>query len=186
MGMEHVADLREVSVEPEPITAEHFNEWIRPHWRAMARLAGRYGSDPDDILQDALVAAWRHRRSFDPSRGSARAWLLAIVADQQRKAWRRARALLARSLSAATSRSEVPPGLGRASAGFAPDHLGVDLERALTRLTSRQRLAVDLHYYLGLPVAEAAQVMRCSEGTVKSTLADARTRLRTILGEDYR
>lgn len=168
------------------MTAEHFSEWIRPHWHAMARLAGRYGSDPDDILQDALVAAWRHRRSFDPSRGSARTWLLAIVADQQRKVWRQARAILARSLNAATTRNDVPPGLGTASAGLAPDHVGVDLERALTRLTARQRLAIDLHYYLGLSVSEAALVMRCSEGTVKSTLADARTRLRTILGEDYR
>ncbi len=187
MGMEHVADLREVSVvDPEPITAEHFTEWIRPHWHAMSRLAGRYGTDPDDILQDALVAAWRHRRSFDPARGSARAWLLAIVADQQRKTWRRARALLAGSLKVAATRTDLPPGLGTASAGSAPDHVGLDLERALTRLSLRQRLAIDLHYYLGLSVAEAAQVMRCSEGTVKSTLADARTRLRTILGEDYR
>jgi RNA polymerase sigma-70 factor (ECF subfamily) len=185
MGMDHGADLREVSaVEREPITAEHFNEWIRPHWRAMAMLAGRYAADPDDVLQDALVAAWRHRHSFDPTRGSARSWLLAIVADQQRKAWRRARTLLSRSLSA--SRTELPPGLGSASAGRPPDHLAVDIERAMTRLSPRQRLAVDLHYYLGLPVAEAAEVMRCSEGTVKSTLADARARLRTILGEDYR
>ncbi|HRA75842.1 MAG TPA: sigma factor-like helix-turn-helix DNA-binding protein, partial [Propionicimonas sp.] len=60
------------------------------------------------------------------------------------------------------------------------------LERALRRLSARQRLAVDLHYYLGLDVAGTAAVMRCSPGTVKSTLSDARGRLRRLLGEDYR
>jgi DNA-directed RNA polymerase specialized sigma24 family protein len=29
-------------------------------------------------------------------------------------------------------------------------------------------------------------VMRCSDGTVKSTLFDARTKLRAALGEEYR
>lgn len=59
------------------------------------------------------------------------------------------------------------------------------MERAIRQLSPRQRLVVDLHYFLGLTVADAAGVMRCSEGTVKSTLADARKRLRDLLGEDY-
>jgi RNA polymerase sigma-70 factor (ECF subfamily) len=57
----------------------------------------------------------------------------------------------------------------------------LDLDRALRGLSSRQRLAVELFYYLGLPVSEVALVMGCAEGTVKSTLADARARLRTTL-----
>jgi DNA-directed RNA polymerase specialized sigma24 family protein len=43
-----------------------------------------------------------------------------------------------------------------------------------------------MYYHLGLPVADVAAVMACSPGTVKSTLADARLRLRRELGEDYR
>jgi RNA polymerase sigma-70 factor (ECF subfamily) len=69
---------------------------------------------------------------------------------------------------------------GDAAAGVdvTPD---IDLERAVGRLAPRQRLVVDLHYYVGLDVAETAIVMGCSEGTVKSTLSDARARLRTML-----
>jgi RNA polymerase sigma-70 factor (ECF subfamily) len=63
---------------------------------------------------------------------------------------------------------------------FEPD---VDLERAIARLAHRQRLAVELHYFIGLGVKEAAQVMGCAEGTVKSTLADARERLRGWLDD---
>jgi RNA polymerase sigma-70 factor (ECF subfamily) len=68
----------------------------------------------------------------------------------------------------------------------APAELGfhdesVDLSRALDRLALRQRLAVDCVYFAGLRIAEAAAVMGCAEGTVKSTLADARLRLRAAL-----
>jgi RNA polymerase sigma factor (sigma-70 family) len=57
----------------------------------------------------------------------------------------------------------------------------LDLHRALRRLSRRQRLAVDCFYFAGLSLAETAAVMACAEGTVKSTLADARGRLRTVL-----
>ena len=60
----------------------------------------------------------------------------------------------------------------------------LDLRSALRRLTGRQRLAVELYYYAGLPVAECALVMSCAEGTVKSTLAAARERLRADLEGD--
>ena len=60
----------------------------------------------------------------------------------------------------------------------------VDVEAAVTRLPKRQKLAVDCFYYVGLSVAETAAVMGCSDGTVKSTLSDARKRLRLLLEVD--
>ena len=57
----------------------------------------------------------------------------------------------------------------------------MDVERALGRLTRRQRMAVECVYFVGLTVAETAAVMGCSDGTVKSTLSDARARLRSLL-----
>jgi RNA polymerase sigma-70 factor (ECF subfamily) len=60
----------------------------------------------------------------------------------------------------------------------------VDLDRAIARLAERQQLAVQLHYFVGLSIDETATVMSCSVGTVKSTLFDARSRLRTLLGDD--
>jgi RNA polymerase sigma-70 factor (ECF subfamily) len=60
----------------------------------------------------------------------------------------------------------------------------LDLDRAIGALPERQRLAVELHYYLGLTIAETAAVMECSDGTVKSTLHDARISLRNTLGDE--
>lgn len=165
-------------------TADGFSRWVRPHWPAMARLAARYCVDADDILQDALVAAWRKRSQFDPARGTARTWLLAITADQRSKAWRRTvRAL---------SRPWADPEAGRSGSArsAAPEEaspeLQLDLRRAIGRLPAKQALAVDLYYYLGLGISDVAAVMRCPEGTVKSHLSRARDRLRTQLGDDYR
>ena len=155
-----------------PENAAEFAVWVRPHWPAMAGFARRLSSSADweDVLQEALAASWRKRQQFDPARGSVRSWLLAIVADQAAKRWRRLRPV---------------PEEDRSSQPSEPAH-ALDLERAIRSLTQRQQLAVNLYYYLGLPVAESAAVMGCTEGTVKSTLSAARGRLRELLGEDYR
>lgn len=150
-----------------------FAELVRPHWPQLCALARRLAppQDWEDALQEALSAAWRKRAQFDPARGTARNWLLAVVADQSRKGFRRLRPHL--------ELVDVPE---RDRDGEAD----LDLRRALGALTHRQRAAVALHYYLGLPLAEVADVLACSTGTVKSTLADARARLRRELGEEYR
>lgn len=57
----------------------------------------------------------------------------------------------------------------------------VDVRDALARLAPRQCLAVSLFYLADLSTAEVAAAMDISEGTVKSTLSEARERLRTIL-----
>lgn len=162
-----------VGVAP-PADGAGFVVWVRPHLGAMARLAARLavGADRDDIVQEALARAWAKRSQYDPSRGTPSAWLLAITADQARKAVRRMRA-------------------GGASLTLVDDSAGptarpdldarMDVEHAIGSLTDRQRLAVDCYYFADLSIADTAAVMGCSEGTVKSTLSDARARLRTLL-----
>lgn len=164
-----------VTAAPEPTasapdTAEAYADWLRPHLPAMARLAARLvpDADRDDVVQEALTRSWRKRRQYDATRGTPSAWLLAITADQARQARRRRRPLMLFADGAARVRSTEDR---------------VDVEYAVASLSPRQRLAVDCFYFVGLSVAETAAVMRCSEGTVKSTLSDARQRLRPLLEE---
>jgi RNA polymerase sigma-70 factor, ECF subfamily len=147
---------------------DDFAEWVEPHLVSMAFLAARMvgASDRDDVVQEALTRAWRKRHTFDSSRGTARAWLLAIVADRASRLRQRRKPALP---------------LPREEATAAVDGSSVDLERALDELAPRMRLAVDCVYFVGLSVAETAAVMGIAEGTVKSTLSDARARLRQVL-----
>jgi RNA polymerase sigma-70 factor (ECF subfamily) len=151
-----------------PETAEAFAVWVQPQLADMARLAARMAGafDRDDIVQEALVRAWQKRDQYDDRRGTPAAWLLAITADAARRALRRRRPLAIVADVSVRVRS--------------PDDR-LDIEQAVARLPPRQRLAVDCFYFVGLSVAQTAAVMRCSEGTVKSTLSDARKRLKPFL-----
>ena len=148
--------------------AAAFADWVRPHLTAMANLAARISSydDRDDVVQEALVRAWRKWSTYDPSRGAPLPWLLAITADRARRRRRR------------------PPVLELVDSAVEQRTADIDLELAIGRLSARQHLAVDLYYFVGLDVTATAAVMGCSTGTVKSTLSDARSRLRTLLGDD--
>jgi len=145
-----------------------FDGFVAPHLQAMWVLATRLaGPDArEDVVQEALLTAWRRFSTYDPSRGSARTWLLVLVADKSRKHWRAARPtvqLVDRAQPAADVEAQL------------------DVSQAVAALPRRQRMAVELFYVLGLPVAECAAVMDCAVGTVSSTLSDARKALRATL-----
>ncbi len=149
------------------VDAAQFADLVRPHLTSMTRLASRLGprGAQDDVVQDALVRAWRKRSSYDPERGPFTNWLLAIVANEARRA-----------LSRRPLPMRIEPNVPAPSADEQ-----IDIEMAVRKLPARQKLAVDCFYFAGLSVAQTAAVMECSEGTVKSTLADARAKLRTLL-----
>lgn len=146
-----------------------FGAWVAPHLVPMSNLAARLvgASERDDVVQEALTRAWRKRHTFDSRKGTPRVWLLAIVADRSRRFHQRNRG--------------VRP-LGEPSVS-ATDGSRIDVERAVASLPPRMRSVVDCFYFVDLTVAETARVMGISEGTVKSTLADARERLRPLLEE---
>lgn len=154
-------------------SAHDFAAWVEPHLPAMTRFAARLvpGTDRDDLVQDALVRAWRRWPTYDAGRGAPLPWLLAIVADQGRRGRRRARP------------DAVPWREDDRAVDLAP--ADVDLERAIAALSPRQRTAVDLYYFVDLDIASIAAVMGCAPGTVKATLSQARDRLRVLVGGDH-
>jgi RNA polymerase sigma-70 factor (ECF subfamily) len=146
--------------------ADDFAAAVEPHLPLLGRVAGRLGppGGREDVLQEALLRAWAHRRQYDPRKAPLLTWLVTIVANEARRAPGRRRR---------TSPIPVEVSVGEV---VSDDRL--DLEAATANLPERQRLAVDCFYYVGLSIAQTAAVMGCSEGTVKSALSDARKRLR--------
>lgn len=107
---------------------------------------------------------------YDARLGTVWNWLMTIVANEARRA---------------ANRRRQPPAYRPVIEPLSVDERE-DINAAVRRLPPRQRLAVDCFYYADLSISETAAVMKCTEGTVKSTLADARSRLRSWLIEEGR
>lgn len=59
----------------------------------------------------------------------------------------------------------------------------LDLMVALGRLSSRQRVAIILHYYAGYSTPEIARIIGINAATVRVHLMQGRRRLRQVLGD---
>jgi RNA polymerase sigma-70 factor (ECF subfamily) len=156
----------------ESADAPSFSAWVAPHVAVLAALAVREvgRADAEDLVQDALVRAWRRRTTYRPDRGSARAWVVAVLRDQARRRRMRYRPLMFL-------------GLHRQQDDLVDASVRVEVEQALAVLTRRQREVITLHYLADLPVTEVATVLGISEGAVKAHLFQARSRMRTALEE---
>jgi RNA polymerase sigma-70 factor (ECF subfamily) len=155
--------------EPVPDTSDGFAAWVRPHLAVLRALADRQVGPAagSDVVQEALLRAWRRRSTFRPDLGTPRAWLIGILLDQARR--HRLRSL---------RRPEPPP---PADVAAAPIAERIDVERAVAGLPSRQRQVVTLHYLADLSVAEVAAVLGIGESSVKTHLGAARSALRALL-----
>ena len=60
------------------------------------------------------------------------------------------------------------------------------LERGFSRLSPEQRALIVLHYYLGLPMHETAEIVGLPVGTVKSRLFRTTQQMRAALDADAR
>lgn len=165
-----------------------FGELFGRHRDRLWAVALRTTGNPEDAadgLQDAMVAAYRRAGSFR-GESAVTTWLHRVVVN----------ACLDR-LRAATVRRTHPmpddlddhPRAGRTpgEAPEQPDAASVRAEErraviaALAALPAEQRAAVVLVDMEGYPVAEAARILDCPVGTVKSRCSRARARLAVVL-----
>jgi RNA polymerase sigma-70 factor (ECF subfamily) len=137
--------------------------------------AARITGDPavaDDVVQESLVAVWKSAGRF---RGEGRvlAWLLSIV---HHKALNAVRIQSPVALDEQVDRlaASLPSPEERVTQSE-QRHL---LRAGLERLSAEHRAALELVFYQGLSLSEAAQVCNCPVGTIKSRLNYAKTQLR--------
>ena len=162
-------------VEGDP---EAFTTLVRRHrdrlWAVALRTLGDQ-EEAADALQDALISAFKGARSY---RGDAAVttWLHRIVVNACIDRARRRQA-----------RPSVPLE-GHEPAQRRDDHAAtearLDVQAALARLPTPQRLAVVLVDIEDLPVAEVAQLLGIAEGTVKSRCSRARMALAAMLRDE--
>lgn len=132
---------------------------------AVALASGSYPA-AEDAVQEALVRAWMRSERGEQVE-SLPAWVAAVALNHTRSGWRRAMAER-RARTRLAERSGPEP---------APSEEQVDVARALAALPRRQREVAVLRYLLEFSTAEVAGALGIGEGTVKSSLARARTHL---------
>lgn len=119
----------------------------------------------EEVVQDAFVAAWQRARQFDAARGTARAWLTAIVRN-------RALNLLRDGARLEYHDGEALADLGdrTVDAEGAFDLLAERdaLRRCLDGLGASKRRAILLCYVTGLNHGEVAASLNAPLGTVKA------------------
>lgn len=151
-----------------------FATLVARHQDRLWAVALRTVRDPDDaadVLQDALVKAYRAAGGY---RGEAAVttWLHRIVVTTALDLLRRHQPVLLEPV-------EVPDPVDAVSG----TEVALDVEQALSALPPEQRAAVVLVDLQGFGVDEAAQVLGCPAGTVKSRCFRGRARLAALLGD---
>src|SRR4249920_2141508 len=135
----------------------------------------------DDLAQDTFVLAWRNLRSF---RQEARfsTWLYRIATNCWLAHGRKRREELLGDRDAQLADDEGADTGGAAHADHARDaSLRIDMERALATLSEAERAAIVQCYHNDLSHEEAAVVLDCPVGTVKTHILRAKLKLKSRL-----
>jgi RNA polymerase sigma-70 factor (ECF subfamily) len=152
---------------------DDFDEFFTEHYPRVVgslELAGGTAGDAEDAAQEAFVKAmlrWRSVSTMD--RPATWVYVVAVRAMRRRLLRDRPVAEAAREREVSDRTEDVVT--------------AAVISSALDALPARQRLAVVLRFHGDLSVPEIARAMRCSQGTVKSTLHAALGRLRVDLDD---
>jgi RNA polymerase sigma-70 factor, ECF subfamily len=147
---------------------------LLPNLRAFAMSLVGKRDRADDLTQETILKAWAHMDSFEEGT-NLQAWLFTIM----------------RNTFISQCRRDVrevpdPDGLKAQAQTCPPEQEGCvdlqDVHRALTQVPPEQREALILVAGAGLSYEEAAEIVGCPVGTVKSRVNRGRLKLAELLG----
>jgi RNA polymerase sigma-70 factor (ECF subfamily) len=157
---------------------DEFQRLALPHSASLLRVARRIASDratADDLVQEALLRAWRCFDQFQPDTNAC-AWLFKILFNVFYAHGRKIRSEPP-IVSLESPRSESEPAQ---RPGFSPLD-AVEVNRALGQLSSDHRAVILLAVVEGFTCREIGEILSVPVGTVMSRLSRARQLLRDKL-----
>ncbi len=165
-------------IEPDLELADRQNRFVSEHLRRIFvqiyRIVGNV-SDAQDLTQEAFIKALQHQEQLKDEQKAAH-WLSRIATNTAIDFLRRnSRATFCEIDEAPESHTESPE-----QALLRSEHREY-LQDGLRLLSPRERTALLLRDVEGLAAEEVAHHMSCSKATVRSHIANARTKLRRYM-----
>jgi len=161
---------------------------MRRHQRRVYRLAlqlVRSPAEAEDVTQDTFVRAYGAVERFD-GRSEPFTWIYRIAVNLSLNV---IRARKAGERSSSPDDPQIEALLVDRAAGVNPEltnsdkQLGAALRAGIDALSDVLRTTLVLVLVEGVPHADAAQILGCSEGTVAWRIHEARRKLRLFLSE---
>ncbi len=147
-----------------------------PQLRSFARGLCGWRDMADDLAQDTMTRAWSARASFTPGT-NFRAWMFMIMRNQ-----------FYTSIRKSNRTTSLDPELAERTLIQSPEqqhHIHVaDVAKALQKLPFEQREVLLLIGANGVSYEEAAEIVGCAVGTIKSRLARGRKALAVLIEGD--
>jgi RNA polymerase sigma-70 factor (ECF subfamily) len=146
---------------------------LRPDLYRFAYWLARDRQVAEDVVQEAMLRAWRSRESLTET-AAAKAWLLTIVRREHARIYER-------------KRFETVPvddlvGSESPELAVVEEQETMDLRRAIFALEDDYREPLVMQVMLGLSTSEIAEQLGLTQGAVLTRLFRARQKLRRQLG----
>jgi RNA polymerase sigma-70 factor, ECF subfamily len=161
-----------VPLTDEPVALERLFATLRPELLRFAWWLARDRAIAEDVVQEALLRAWRSRDALkEPA--AARGWLLTIVRREHARLYERKRLEI-------VDLDEVMAAEDTQLAAEGDEMVGLRL--AMTQLPDDYRIPLVMQVLGGFTTDEIARELSLSTPAVLTRLFRARNRLRSIYG----
>lgn len=173
---QQIAQLNAVAAHDREAFDQLYREYYPRLMDFLARLVG-HGGLAEEVVNDTMYVVWSRATTF-AGRSKVSTWIFGIAYKQAiKRLEREGRHRLERlpedweSMEDTLSVDSEISRLQREES----------LEKAMRRLSERQRSVVELTYQFGYSYAEIAEIVGCPVNTVKTRMFHARAQLRRIL-----
>ncbi len=175
--------LRMKEARDERALRELMERYQGPVYTMAYRLLGN-AADAEDVAQRTFIRVWKAAASYEPE-ARFTTWLFTIVKNLAFNETRRRQRKPADSLDAAAEQGFCAGGSPEQAPDAALSHKELEavVEAALSQLSPKARMAVQLRRFEDMGYEEIAEVLGMTVSATKSLLFRARRELRELLAE---
>lgn len=128
--------------------------------------------DIKDAIQNTLIKSFENMQTLKKEE-YFKTWLIKILINECNETLRKNKRVIS-----------LDENIDNIDEKHNDSYKNMDLIKAITSLSEDLRVTITLFYFDDISVKNISEILRISEGTVKSRLNRARAKLREILGED--